>query len=104
MPRYVELLYLPQVSLYALQAELLFIGSLFKRPCGFQEKCTAAGLDYDEVLTKSAVWQAATPAVDGNAAAAKQDGEEVKPAPPGLSAHSNVLFCCVELLYTVFNM
>lgn len=47
-----------------------------------KEKCMAAGLDYDEVLNKSAVWQAATPAVNGNAAAAKQDGEEVKPAPP----------------------
>ena len=86
-----ELLYLPQVSLHAVQAELPFIGSLFERPHGFQEKCLAAGLDYDDVLNKSAVWQAATPAASGNAAAAKQDDEEAKPAPPGVSVHINVL-------------
>ena len=44
----------------------------------FQEKCVAAGMDYDEVVTQAVVWQGAVPAAGDTASAAPatQDAEE----------------------------
>ena len=35
-----------------------------------QEKCEAAGMDYDEVVTQAVVWQGAVPAAGDTATAA----------------------------------
>ena len=45
-----------------------------------QEKCTAAGLDYEEVLQKTAVWQPSASSTDAAAAATVKDGEAAKSA------------------------
>lgn len=44
----------------------------------FQEKCTAAGMDYDEVVTQAVVWQGAVTAAGDTASAAPvtQDAED----------------------------
>ena len=56
-----------------------------------QKACSTAGLDYDEVISQTVVWQApVTTAADG-ASTAKQDGEDVKP-PAGLQTA-----CCALL-------
>lgn len=51
-----------------------------------QEKCVAAGMDYDQVLDKSAVWQGpVSTANTANGATVKQDGDAA--AKPGKHMH-----------------
>jgi hypothetical protein len=53
-----------------------------------QEKCVAAGMDYDQVLDKSAVWEGpVSTANTANGVTVKQDGDAA--AKPGKHMHSD---------------
>lgn len=46
-----------------------------------QDKCAAAGMDYDEVVSQAVVWQGAVPAAGDTAAAATMTQDaDVKPS------------------------
>lgn len=75
---------------------------MLTKPVGaaLQEKCTAAGMDYDEVVTQAVVWQGAVPAAGDTASAAPvtQDVEDK----PLAGEHGIQNPCrCVHRFFTV---